>query len=76
MVIHLDPDLEAALAASARRLGVAPEALARDVLRERFLGGATAIEPRDEWERRLIGAASDCGVSLPDSALSSDGLYE
>jgi hypothetical protein len=33
-------------------------------------------EPRDDWERRLREAASDCGVSIPDSALSSEGLYE
>jgi len=32
--------------------------------------------PADEWERRLFAAAIDCGVSVPDSALSSDGLYE
>ncbi|WP_165235336.1 hypothetical protein [Aquisphaera insulae] len=77
MVIHLDPDLEAALTDSARRLGIPPEALARDVLRARFLGGAAAaIHPGDERERRLIRAASDCWVSLPHSALSSEGLYE
>jgi hypothetical protein len=76
MVIHLGPELEAALIASARRLGIAPEALALDVLRERFLKTTTPSEPRDEWERRLIAAASDCGVSLPHSALSSDGLYD
>jgi hypothetical protein len=35
-----------------------------------------SVEPRDDWERRLFGAAIDCGVSIPDSALSSDGLYE
>jgi len=34
------------------------------------------IEPRDEWERQLLGIAKDCGVSLPDSAVSSDQLYE
>jgi len=41
--------------------------------------GSTAtsiIEPRDEWERQLLGVARDCGVSLNDSAVSSDGLYE
>ena len=32
------------------------------------------IEPRDEWERQLLGVARDCGVTLPDSAVSSDGL--
>jgi predicted DNA-binding antitoxin AbrB/MazE fold protein len=34
------------------------------------------LEPRDEWERQLSGVARDCGVSLQDSAVSSDGLYE
>jgi predicted DNA-binding antitoxin AbrB/MazE fold protein len=34
------------------------------------------VEPQDEWERRLLGLAKDCGVSLPDSAVSSEGLYE
>jgi hypothetical protein len=32
--------------------------------------------PADEWERWLFAAAIDCGVSVPDAALSSDGLYE
>lgn len=30
----------------------------------------------DEWERKLFGAAVDVGVSVPDAALSSDGLYD
>ena len=76
MVIQLGADLEAALVESARRQGVAPEALALEALRERFLAEAEPFQPRDEWERRLLGAASDCGVSLPNSALSSDGLYD
>ncbi len=33
-------------------------------------------ESRDEWERRLRQVATDCGTSLRDDALSSDGLYE
>ena len=76
MVIRLGSELEAALIESARRQGVAPEALALDVLRERFLAATSAVRPKDEWERRLLGVATDCGVSLPNSALSSDGLYE
>jgi hypothetical protein len=76
MVITLTPQLEAALAEQSRRRGVAPEILALDTLRDRFLPQGRTIEPRDEWEQRLFGAALDCGVSLPDSALSSDGLYE
>ena len=75
MVINLTPPLEAALSEQARQRGVSPEVLALDALKERFLP-APAVEPRDDWERKLFGAAIDCGVSVPDSALSSDGLYE
>ncbi len=75
MVITLPPDLESALAAQARRRGVAPEALALDVLCRHLLPTAPPT-PVDEWERRLFDAAVDCGVSVPDSALSSDGLYD
>jgi hypothetical protein len=33
-------------------------------------------EPQDEWERRLRALAMDCGVSLSNEALSSEGLYD
>jgi predicted transcriptional regulator len=75
MVIILGSELEAALNELARRQGVAPEVLAVNALRERFLAAAV-LEPRDEWERGLLEAARDCGVSLPDSALSSEALYD
>ena len=76
MVIRLGPDLEAVLSDLARKQGVAPEDLALSALRERFLANAVRMEPRDEWERGLLEAARDCGVSLPNSALSSEGLYD
>jgi hypothetical protein len=76
MVINLPPQLEAALNEQARRRGVAPEVVALNALRDRFLPDVPAVEPQDDWERQLFGAAIDCGVSVPDSALSSDGLYE
>jgi hypothetical protein len=75
MVITLDPELETALKEAAGRRGVAPEALALAALRERFLTAAT-LQPRDEWERGLLRLAKDYGVSLPDSAVSSEGIYE
>ena len=76
MVINLTAELEAALTEQARRRGVAPEILVLDMLRDQFLSNIPLVEPRDDWERQLFGAALDCGVSVPDSALSSDGLYE
>ncbi len=75
MVITLPPQLEFALAAQARRRGVAPDVLALEVLRQRLLPAAPPV-PADDWERRLFAAAVDCGVSVSDAALSSDGLYE
>lgn len=75
MTVTLDPRLEAALKDQANRQGLAPEELALKVLRERLLAAAP-LEPRDEWERGLLEAARDCGVSLPNSALSSEGLYD
>ncbi|HET6878704.1 MAG TPA: hypothetical protein VFI31_00950 [Pirellulales bacterium] len=75
MVITLDPELEAALCQLAYRQGVAAEVLAVNALRERFLA-ATSLRPRDEWERGLLAAARECGVSLSNAALSSEGLYD
>jgi hypothetical protein len=80
MTITLDPALETALKEVARRQGVAPDVLALNVLRERFLALALApgpaIEPRDDWERRLLGLVLNCGVSLSDEALSREALYD
>jgi hypothetical protein len=76
MMITLEPDLEAALSQVAETQGIPPETLALDVLRERFLDETVRLQPRDEWERGLLNAARDCGVSLPDAALSSEGLYD
>ncbi|HEV3081779.1 MAG TPA: hypothetical protein VGY66_18510 [Gemmataceae bacterium] len=76
MEITLGSDLEAALNNLARQQGIAPEALALNALRERFLAPALQLQPRDEWERRLLEAGTDCGVALSHEALSSEGLYE
>jgi hypothetical protein len=75
MVINLDAELEAALTELARLRGIAPEELALNALRQRFLVAA-AMQPRDDWERGLLAAASDCGVSLSNEAVSSEGLYD
>jgi hypothetical protein len=76
MVITVGPDLEAALTDLGRKQGIAPEALALQALRERFLASASVDAARDEWERLLRTAASDCGVSLSNEAVSREGLYD
>ena len=75
MIITLSPELEAALKKAAGHRGVDPEVLALTALRERFLAIAS-LQPRDEWERGLLAAATDCGVSLSNEAVSSEGLYD
>ena len=47
-----------------------PEALVLDVLSRQLLP-AVPPAPTDEWERRLLEAVTDCGVSLSDEALSA-----
>ena len=61
MSITLDPELEAKLKELAERQGVTPEILALHALR-RSLGVIPKIEPQDEWERRLLSIATDCGI--------------
>jgi len=43
MMLTLTPDLEQALAAEARKLGIPPEQLALDSLRERFMPSEAAV---------------------------------
>lgn len=76
MVITLGPILEAALNDLARQQGVTPEILALNSLHERFLAPAPQIQPQDDWERHLLEAATDCGVSLSHEAVGSEGLYD
>lgn len=75
MVLSLDPKLESALVEQANRQGIPPEQLAIEVLRERLLTRHLP-EPKDEWERDLLAAARPWGVSLPDSALTSEEMYD
>ena len=75
MVIRPSPELELALNRQAEQRGIAPEVLAIDALKERFLVPTPPLNG-DEWERGLRAAARDCGVSLPNSAFSSEELYD
>ncbi len=48
MIITLTPDIEQALAAEARKLGLTPEQLALESLRERFLSPESDMSPAGE----------------------------
>ena len=76
MVIELEPALESALNEQAQKQGIAPEFLALNALRQRFLPHKLPFEPRDEWERRLLSIAKHSGVSLSNEAVSSEGIYD
>ena len=76
MTVVLDPALEQALSAQAKQQGLAPQELALDALRQRFLPPRPRTQPQDDCERRLAAAASNCGVSLSNEAVSSEGIYE
>jgi hypothetical protein len=59
--------------------GTTVEVIPRETTRQENAPPSPAknlLQPRDEWERLLLSAASDCGVSLSNEALSSEGLYE
>jgi hypothetical protein len=75
MTITLDADLEMALNEAARKQATAPEALALEVLRAKFLADRE-LQPRDEWERELLAIGHDCGVSLSNEALGREVLYD
>jgi hypothetical protein len=50
MIIELTPDIEQALAEEARKLGMTPEQLTLDSLRERFVGREALPSPAKEPE--------------------------
>ena len=80
MTITLTPDLENAVLQKAQDQGTTPEAVVLDALREKLGLGtpelAKTLEPRDEWERRLLSVGTPCGVLASDETLSSEGLYD
>lgn len=80
MTITLTADIERAIAEQALRRGTTPESLILEALREKFIPSRPALpvplQLPDDWERMLLSVGSSCGVSLPDEAVSSEGLYD
>jgi hypothetical protein len=83
MTIQLPADLETAVQQEAIRLGITPESLVEETLRQWLANGKSplpvsepTLKPSDDWERRLLAIARPCGVALSNEALSSEGLYD
>ena len=65
---HIHPELFASI--EARGVIETPDRLSE------WLSSHMELAPRDDWERRLLAIGTDCGVSLPPSALTSEGMYD
>ena len=80
MTIMLNPEIVQALTEAAHRRGINPEAYLLDLLHGKLGMASTStlasLQPADEWEEKLLSMASDCGTSLSNEAVSSEGLYE
>lgn len=76
MTITLSADVEASLQKTAQERNLSPEQLAEELIRNGLGIRKPPFEPRDEWERRLLSIATDCGISLSDEALSREEMYD
>ena len=76
MNIALDPKLESAIVAEAKRQGIDPEAVVVNLLQNNLMERRQPPEARDDWERLVLGLGIDCGTIPSDKDLSSEGLYE
>ena len=81
--ITLTPEIEQEVARRAQEIGTTPEHLVLAKLRAEFAPAAdererqaSPFEPQDDWERRLLSIGINCGVSLSNEVVSSEGLYE
>ncbi len=75
LTVELSDVAYATLRQRAREASQTPAELAAAALEQHF-APASLPEPRDDWERHLRSAATDCGVSLSNEAVGSEGLYD
>ncbi len=74
MTLNLPEHLRTALQAWADIRLTTPEEVAVSIL-TRFVAPPPP-PPTNDWERKLLSIATECGGTLPREALSSEGLYE
>jgi len=75
MTITIGPELEAALAAYAKRQGTDPETLAVGTLHSCFLPKSPEPIPHDEWLKRLRALTIKSDVYLTDEDMSREVIY-
>jgi hypothetical protein len=75
LTIELNPTVEAILSQQAQQRNTTPEELVVEAINEKF-ASKKLPEPKDDWERLLLSIAVDCGTSLSNEDLSSEGLYD
>ena len=75
--VTLTPKLEQAVVDRAQLAGTSPQEFVLGILEKSLLPASGVNHSSiDEWEQALLAASVDCGVSLSDEAVSSEGLYD
>ena len=80
MTLALAPDIETLVTETAQERGTTPGEFIDHFLRENLMPkqrqAINEIVPRDDWEERILKLGTDCGVSLSNEAVSSEGIYD
>lgn len=74
--VTLPTDLERVAIEKAMRAGKSPQDFVLAILRHSLLSPSMTPAAEQEWHQKLTTVSVDCGTSLSDDALSSDGLYD
>lgn len=74
--VTLPAELERVAVEEARRAGQSTQEFVLGILRRSLLSLNSTPTDEQEWRQNLTAATVDCGTSLSDEALSSEGLYD
>jgi hypothetical protein len=74
--VTLPTELERVAVEQARRAGKSPQDFVLGILRQSLLSPNSTPVTKQEWRQQLMMASVECGTSLSNEALSSDGLYD
>ena len=74
--VTLPAELERVAVEEARRVVQSTQEFVLGILRRSLLSLNSTPTDEQEWRQNLTAATVDCGTSLSDEALSSEGLYD